>query len=296
MKIIQLRCFVILSETLNFSHTAEIMHLTQPDVSHQIKKLESLLNFQLFTRNKQTVELTEAGRQFYHDMREVLAHLSLAINNASSISQGNAQVIKISYAGLDLERYHLPLIINQIKSRLAKTDVMVTMSAPAEQRKALLSQKVQMILTPLDNIENSEGVVYQEIVASGIDCVVPAGHPLRQRNCVTLEELAQERLYLPDPATSPRALSAFVARLHKKLPDCQYHYVDSAVSANILIQSHSGIALLPAFAKSLDTRLYRIPLDTDTRLSYGIAWLKENASVDIRLCANIIQQHLRRAY
>lgn len=293
MKILQLRCFVILSETLSFSHTAEILHLTQPAVSHQIKKLESQLNFQLFIRNKQAVELTDAGKYFYQDVKEILSRLTLAINDATSISQGTSRLIKIGYEGYDLERYNLPRIINQIKARLTRTDVMVVMASQREQRNALLSQKVQLILTPRDNIESTEGVIYKELISSGLDCVVAADHPLRHQQTVQMADLASERLIFLDPTKSPKELSGFVTRLHKLLPDCQYSYVDSTISANILIQSNSGVALIPTFTKSLDPNLYRIPFQMDMDVSYGVAWLKEHATDDIKLCASIIKENFQ---
>lgn len=291
MKVLQLRCFVILSETLSFSHTAEIMHLTQPAVSHQIKKLESLLNLQLFIRNKQTVELTEPGRYFYHDAKEILSRLTLAVNNATAISQGTSRTIKISYEGYDLERHNLPRIITEIKSQLPHTEVMVIMSEHRELRNALLSQKVQLVLTPLDNIVSSEGVIYKEIISSGLYCVVAEDHPLRRQSAVSVNDLVNEKLIFLDLTKSPKELSELVSRLHKMLPVRQYTYVDSVTSAYILIQSNSGVALVPGFAKALNTGLCHIPFLMEAEISYGVAWLKENAGAEIKRCASIIQSH-----
>ncbi|MNL65286.1 Hca operon transcriptional activator [compost metagenome] len=75
MNIQQLKCFVSLAETLNFSKTAEKLNLTQPAVSHNIKSLENELGILLFVRNKRTVNLTLAGNSFYEDMEGLLFRL-----------------------------------------------------------------------------------------------------------------------------------------------------------------------------------------------------------------------------
>ena len=69
MHLKQIECFIELSETLNFSETADNLSLTQPAVSHQIKSLEEELGVQLFSRNRRKVSLTRSGVSFYNDMK-----------------------------------------------------------------------------------------------------------------------------------------------------------------------------------------------------------------------------------
>jgi len=63
MYIRQLECFVQLCETLNFNTTAELLYISQPAVSHQIKTLEEELGLKLFIRSKRKVR-TLAYRQY----------------------------------------------------------------------------------------------------------------------------------------------------------------------------------------------------------------------------------------
>ena len=61
----QLRAFVLVAQTKQFTLAAERMHITQSALSTLIKELELRVEVQLLDRHTRMVELTEAGRGFY---------------------------------------------------------------------------------------------------------------------------------------------------------------------------------------------------------------------------------------
>ncbi|MFZ4713371.1 MAG: LysR family transcriptional regulator [Bacteriovoracaceae bacterium] len=68
----ELKYFIELSSTLNFSRAAERLGVTQPTLSLSIKNLENHLGLALFIRNKNGVTLTKAGQRFVQGARELL--------------------------------------------------------------------------------------------------------------------------------------------------------------------------------------------------------------------------------
>ncbi len=61
----RLKTFLLLSKTLNYTRTAEILHMSQPAVSQHIRTLEKNYGFKFFEYSNRKLQLTELGKQLY---------------------------------------------------------------------------------------------------------------------------------------------------------------------------------------------------------------------------------------
>jgi hypothetical protein len=73
MDLHRLRCFAVVAEELHFTRAADRLHVGQPALSRQIRKLEDELGTALFVRTSRRVELTEAGRELLREASTLLA-------------------------------------------------------------------------------------------------------------------------------------------------------------------------------------------------------------------------------
>jgi DNA-binding transcriptional LysR family regulator len=72
MELRHLKYFVTVAEELHFRRAAERLHVAQPAVSEQIRKLEAELDVRLLERTQRSVSLTVAGDVFLEEARRVL--------------------------------------------------------------------------------------------------------------------------------------------------------------------------------------------------------------------------------
>lgn len=72
MELRQLRYFVAVADTLNFSRASESLYVSQSALSKQIADLEQELGVVLFQRDKRTVELSPAGRLLLNEAKAIL--------------------------------------------------------------------------------------------------------------------------------------------------------------------------------------------------------------------------------
>jgi DNA-binding transcriptional LysR family regulator len=91
-----LRYFAAVVAHGSFHRAAARLHLTQPAISRQVKDLEDELAVRLFVRAKNAVTLTDAGKLFYEDARELLARSDQAIRRVRAESQN--EILRVGYA------------------------------------------------------------------------------------------------------------------------------------------------------------------------------------------------------
>ena len=105
MEVHQLAYFESVSRHLHFTRAAEELHVAQPSVSQQIRKLETELGTPLFHRMKRQVALTEAGKTFLPHARAVLRRLDearLEVQELSGLRKGTLAVGAPPSAGTHL--------------------------------------------------------------------------------------------------------------------------------------------------------------------------------------------------
>jgi DNA-binding transcriptional LysR family regulator len=97
MEVRHLRYFLVLAEELHFGRAAKRLFMSQPPLSRQIKELEVEIGVVLLLRNNKRVELTEAGKFFLKEARDLLQKLDAVKQQTNQIYHSFAGEIKIGY-------------------------------------------------------------------------------------------------------------------------------------------------------------------------------------------------------
>jgi DNA-binding transcriptional LysR family regulator len=97
MELRHIRYFIALAEQLHFASAAELLHMTQPALSHQIKALEDELGVRLFNRTKREVTLTEPGAYFLAEAQLTLKQAERARAVAQRVARGELGIVQIGY-------------------------------------------------------------------------------------------------------------------------------------------------------------------------------------------------------
>ncbi|WP_342323591.1 LysR family transcriptional regulator [Kosakonia sp. BYX6] len=88
MELRYLRYFVAVAQTQHFTRAAEMLGMSQPPLSQQIRRLEQEVGTPLFHRQTRGVTLTEAGEAFYEDACQILAMSDAALEKAKGVARG----------------------------------------------------------------------------------------------------------------------------------------------------------------------------------------------------------------
>jgi len=97
MELRQIRSFLSLAETLHFGRTAELIHLSQPALSLQIRALEEEVGVKLLERDRRKTTLTAAGMAFRDDAAAAVLRIEQAVRSARMAADGRLGLLRIGF-------------------------------------------------------------------------------------------------------------------------------------------------------------------------------------------------------
>jgi DNA-binding transcriptional LysR family regulator len=243
----QIRSFLSIAETLHFGRTAELIHLSQPALSLQIRALEEEVGVRLFERNRRRTTLTAAGFAFRDDAAAALSQLEQAIRRAKLAANGKLGLLRIGFvstAGSEI----VPDIVRQFRELNPEVEFSLRNILTAEQVQALEtgSLDVGFLRQPIGGHSALDVVtVHREPFV----LVVPSSHKLAKRKKVRLREAAGQDFVMYERTYAP----GFHDLIFGMLRDARIVPNVSQTAGEIptlisLVDSRMGITILPASA------------------------------------------------
>lgn len=105
MDTLQLKLFISVSQTLNFTQTASEFFMTQPTVSNYIKSLENSIGVKLLNRDSRSVSLTAEGKEFVGYASQMLTIQIEAENRLRNIAEGRRGYVHIAMLSSSAELF-----------------------------------------------------------------------------------------------------------------------------------------------------------------------------------------------
>jgi DNA-binding transcriptional LysR family regulator len=247
MELRQIRSFLSIAETLHFGRTAELIHLSQPALSLQIRALEETVGVRLFERNRRKTTLTAAGVAFRDDAAAALSKLDQAIRRARLAANGKLGLLRIGFistAGSEI----VPDIIRQFRELNPEVEFSLRAIPTADQVQMLEtgSLDIGFLRLPIGGHPVLDVVtVHREPFV----LVVPASHKLAKRRRVRLSEVSGQDFVMYERSYAP----GFHDLIFGMLRDAGIVPSVSQTAAEIatlisLVDARMGIAVLPASA------------------------------------------------
>jgi LysR family transcriptional regulator, hydrogen peroxide-inducible genes activator len=193
MELHQLRYFLAVARTKNFSRAAEQCHVAQPSLSQQIMKLEDELGERLFERTKREVSLTPAGDLLRVHAERVLQEVELARDGVREF-RGLVRGRVVLGVLPTVAPYCLPQRLRAFSSRFPAVEVVVHEDTTDQLAAAVLAKEVDLALVslPVERV----GLAAEEFFDEKLLVALPAGHALAKRPRLTFDDLEREAFIL----------------------------------------------------------------------------------------------------
>jgi DNA-binding transcriptional LysR family regulator len=276
MELRHLRYFLAVAEELHFGRAAARLHISQPPLSQQIRRLERELQAPLFHRTKRHVELTNAGRVFLGDARALVAQAEQAAGNARRASRGELGQLLV---GCDLWADFLngANIIRLFARRHPDVEVELRDLTAMEQIPALEGGRIHvgMLRPPVQ----SKALISERLLSEHLVVAFPRGHRFKNYGRVVWSALGGEPYVLFSRRRAP-AFDALVARAcHDAGVTLRVKYeVEHPQTILAIVEAGLGVSLVPASLQMVGrpTIAYRRLSPAGPTLDTVIAWRRDS--------------------
>ena len=278
MDLNKLRCFVAVAEELHFGRAAQRLSMLPSALGRHVRMLEEDLGVQLLVRTTRNVSLTEDGALLLEDARALLAQSEAVAKRFRGRARDQATTLRLgaidsASAGL------VPLLLHDFRQRHPEVSVILVENKTIRLLPRLLSGRIDLALVrPPENADKALEFLF--LFHETAVVAVPDTNPLARRRRLTIPDLADQPLIVPDRRSRPHShdltmklfaeagLQARVAQVAE-----EKHTIVNLVAADL------GVAIVPRWTSRMKVAGVKyIPLnapgdDGMNKLPLAAAWV-----------------------
>ncbi|MFZ3040265.1 MAG: LysR family transcriptional regulator [Thiobacillus sp.] len=240
----QLEIFEAIARLGSFTRASEELHLSQPTVSMQMKKLADMIGAPLIEQVGKKIHLTPDGQQLAlatRDIFSILDHYTMSVDERRGLKQGKLSLMAITTAS-----YFAPRLLGEFVKLYPGIDVSLR-----------VTNKEQVLSSIADNLDDlyflgqppeDIDVVATPIMDNPIIVIAAPDHPLANKKKITLEQLAKEPWLMREKGSGTRnaierIFTGHDLNIHPRLELGSNEAIKQAILAGLGISALSRHAL-----------------------------------------------------
>lgn len=290
MELRQLEYFVAVAEEASFTRAAARVHVAQPGVSAQIRRLERELGEELLDRTGRGVRLTEAGAAVLPYARAALAAVAgarLAVDELTGLLRGRVSVGMVSSCG----PLGLPGVLAEFHKAHPAVEITLSEAVSADLIDGVRGGRLDTAVVALGGAP-PPGLAIHVVVDERFVAAVNHGDPLAGTAAVPLAALRARPLVAMPPGTGLRACVDDACAAAGFRPDVAFEAGDPNVLADLAARG-LGLAVLPESLGAARADLHAAPIvEPELRGRLALAWRAEGPAGP---AARALIEHARAA-
>lgn len=285
MNTTQIKCFLALAKTLNFTKAAEQLYLSQPGLSRQISTMERDLNTQLFIRDQKSVRLTPAGALLAQELGGIEAAYENLISRVQSVGMGYSGsltlgVLEGQWVGAEFTDF-----CRQFMDTYPNIDFQLQQGSFSDLRRKLTSGEIDIAMTIQFDVADMDGIITRRYDSDHAVFAVSRRLPLGQKEHITFDDLLDNTFLLISPDDSRVGTELTLEHFRKigRSPR-RIRYAPNLSTMMLWIESGLGVGVInhqSSIASNPSVRLIdEVPLQ---EASACVVWKSENLNPAIAL-------------
>ncbi|MDG1643557.1 LysR family transcriptional regulator [Klebsiella huaxiensis] len=272
-----LRYFIAVAEELHFGHAAARLNISQPPLSQQIQILEQQIGARLFARTNRSVSLTEAGKQFLADSRQILTQVDEAAARAARLHHGETGELRIGFTSSAPFIKAVSDTLSTFRRRYPDVHIQTRETNTREQIVPLNEGTLDLGL--MRNTQLPDTLAWERVLREPLLAMVPRDHPLANQPSVSLRELAREPFVFFDPHVGTGLYDDILGLMRRYgLTPVITQEVGEAMTIIGLVAAGLGVSILPASFRRVQLSEMRwLPIEEQDAVSeMWLVWSKHH--------------------
>jgi len=249
-----LRSFHAVATHGSFTRASEMLNITQPTLSGQVKELEERYGTKLFIRHGRRIELTDIGKSAFSITRLIFRHeeeVEHLLQSARALTSGQLRV------GADSPYIATPLLA-QFQRLYPGIQISIQYGNSQQLMAWIVSRNCDVAFMP--NIPQEDERLYSIPLPSGrLVVFVNQDHDWAERRSVTIEELVTQRIVLREKGSRTRSIfEEAVSRAAQLLPDVME--ISGREGVREAVAAGFGVGIVAENELVADSRLRALPV------------------------------------
>ncbi|AHY46343.1 Transcriptional regulator [Rubrobacter radiotolerans] len=295
MDLRRLRYFVVVAEEQNFSRAAERLHMAQPPLSEQIKRLETSLGVRLFDRSSRGAELTEAGELLLVEARRLLVQAEQTAEVVRRVGEGEVGRLTLGFVP-SASNSVLPPVLSCFRRRYPDVQLYLQEMNPDWLVAGLHEGRIDVSFFYLPF--RDAALRHRPVSREPLAVALPETHPLADEAEVDLCDLAEEPFVLPARYRMPGLYGQVTGACRRAgfEPRAVQKEVWLMQTVVALVAGGVGVALVPATIRNLTRTgvVYRSIKGFSPTVEMGVVWRREERSAVVRSFLGVVSEVCRR--
>ncbi|MFA9377890.1 MAG: LysR substrate-binding domain-containing protein [Lachnotalea sp.] len=269
--------FMGVVETGSFSGAAKKFYLSQSAISQQINQLEGELRVQLLDRSGYRPVLTETGKYYYQECKKLMDCYDLLLKNMKEIGSDYEKGLKIGITG-PIEQKHLPIIINQYKSKYKDVIVDVKKINFENGVSYLLDGTLDVAFGIANDFDGNDKICKVKLMKHRVCVVCSKDHPWAKRTSVNSQEIANQPLISFSKNMGSNFYLDFIQSFKKDgvTPNIVQE-VEGLEELFLAVKINQGIALTSREVVTNEDNVCQLDIDnTHHHADFCLGYLKKN--------------------
>jgi DNA-binding transcriptional LysR family regulator len=196
----QLRLFEAVARNGSFTRAAEELHLTQPAVSIQIKRLEEQVALPLFEQVGKKIFPTAAGKELARASEDILGRLQELKDTVDTLEGTVKGPLNVSV--VTTAKYFIPRLLGAFLQQYPEVEPRFNFSNRATVIQRLNDNLDDFVV--MGQIPASKNLEAYPFLENILVVVAHPDHPLAKQEYISLEELVKQRFLVREPGSGTR--------------------------------------------------------------------------------------------